>query len=47
MTLRILFAAPAGAWQEWRDPLRKAMSDAGISADITTDAGQPVNDFEE
>ncbi|WP_414898485.1 2-hydroxyacid dehydrogenase [Rhodovulum sp. YEN HP10] len=39
--LRILFSAPTALWDEYRTPLRQALAEAGIAAEITTATEAP------
>ena len=42
MTLRILFAAPRRLWPEFEAPLRRALAEAGIEADLAPDCADPA-----
>ena len=37
MSVTILFSAPPARWDDYRDPLSRALSDDGIEADLATD----------
>ncbi len=41
----ILFAAGVPRWRHWEAPLRNALSDAGIEADLVTEAAPDTVDF--
>lgn len=41
MTTRVLFAGKPAAWDDYREPLRKACADAGLTAEISPDMGPP------
>jgi glyoxylate/hydroxypyruvate reductase len=45
MTTTILFAGGAARWPTWEGPLRRALEDAGITADLTNSADPGTVDF--
>lgn len=42
MPVTVYFAAGAALWPEYRDPLRAALDEAGVAADLTTAAPDPA-----
>jgi len=44
MTLRVLFAAGAVRWRHWEAPLRAALSEAGVNAELLTEAAPETVD---
>ncbi|MTJ05422.1 MAG: glyoxylate/hydroxypyruvate reductase A [Sediminimonas qiaohouensis] len=45
MTTNVLFAANGALWNDYREPLRTALSDAGIDAHLATDISAPEVDY--
>ncbi|MDR9485853.1 MAG: glyoxylate/hydroxypyruvate reductase A [Sediminimonas sp.] len=45
MTTNVLFAANDALWNDYREPLRTALSDAGIDAHLATDIPAPEVDY--
>ncbi len=45
MTATILFAGGAARWPHWEAPLRRALSEAGIEAELATSAAPETVDF--
>ncbi|MCC6001426.1 MAG: glyoxylate/hydroxypyruvate reductase A [Pararhodobacter sp.] len=45
MNAVVLFAAGATRWPHWEGPLRKALADAGVAADLVTEAAPERVDF--
>lgn len=45
MTTNVLFAANDALWNDYREPLRTALSDAGIDAHLATDISAPEVDY--
>ncbi len=45
MTTTILFAGGAARWPHWETPLRTALDEAGVTADLTTSAAPESVDF--
>ena len=45
MTTTILFAGGAARWPAWDEPLRRALAEAGVEAELTTSAPAETVDF--
>ncbi|RMH46474.1 MAG: glyoxylate/hydroxypyruvate reductase A [Alphaproteobacteria bacterium] len=45
MTATVLFAARPEAWESYRDPLRRALAEAGVDARVVTDAAPETVDY--
>jgi len=45
MTTNVLFAANDALWRDYRDPLRKALTEAGVDANLATDIPAPDVDY--
>ncbi len=45
MTTNVLFAANDALWQDYRDPLRKALAEVGVDANLSTDIPAPKVDY--